>query len=74
LQKILDYSSKYKLKIKSFFIAVVGFVLSPLSWWNDLFVNIPLAYLFAVPFGFISEKYFFKERKTNYLVNNYCFG
>jgi len=50
LQKILDYSSKYKLKIKSFFIAVVGFVLSPLSWWNDLF---------AVPFGFISEKYFF---------------
>lgn len=59
LQKILDYSSKYKLKIKSFFIAVVGFVLSPLSWWNDLFVNIPLAYLFAVPFGFISEKYFF---------------
>lgn len=21
----------------------VGFLLSPLSWWNDLFINIPLA-------------------------------
>jgi len=25
------------------FIALVGFLLSPLSWWNDLFVNVPLA-------------------------------
>src|SRR5439155_12981203 len=28
-------------------LAMVGFMLSPLSWWNDLFVNIPLALLFA---------------------------
>jgi hypothetical protein len=28
-------------------IAAIGFVLSPLSWWNDLVVNVPLAYLFA---------------------------
>ena len=26
-------------------VAVVGYILSPLSWWNDLFVNIPLAIL-----------------------------
>jgi len=25
----------------------VGFILSPLSWWNDLFVNFPLSYAFA---------------------------
>lgn len=24
-------------------VAFVGFLLSPLSWWNDLFVNVPLA-------------------------------
>ncbi len=24
--------------------ATVGFLLSPLSWWNDLVINIPLAY------------------------------
>ncbi|MFO1499678.1 MAG: hypothetical protein U1G07_15005 [Verrucomicrobiota bacterium] len=28
-------------------IAVVGFLLSPLSWWNDLFINVPLALGFA---------------------------
>jgi hypothetical protein len=28
-------------------LAVIGFVLSPLSWWNDLFVNVPLALAFA---------------------------
>ncbi len=32
-------------------VAVVGYLLSPLSWWNDLFVNVPLAYLFALPFS-----------------------
>lgn len=25
-------------------LAFVGFMLSPLSWWNDLFVNVPLAF------------------------------
>jgi hypothetical protein len=28
-------------------VAVIGFMLSPLSWWNDLFVNVPLALAFA---------------------------
>ncbi|HXG48733.1 MAG TPA: hypothetical protein VNO52_14000 [Methylomirabilota bacterium] len=28
-------------------LALVGFLLSPLSWWNDAFINVPLAYGFA---------------------------
>jgi len=28
-------------------LAFVGFILSPLSWWNDIFVNVPLAFAFA---------------------------
>ena len=28
-------------------LGFIGFVLSPLSWWNDLFVNVPLAIGFA---------------------------
>jgi hypothetical protein len=28
-------------------VAFIGFLLSPLSWWNDLFVNVPLALAFA---------------------------
>lgn len=25
-------------------IGLVGYILSPLSWWNDMFINFPLAY------------------------------
>ncbi len=28
-------------------LVFIGFMLSPLSWWNDLFVNVPLALAFA---------------------------
>ena len=28
-------------------LAAIGYILSPLSWWNDLVVNIPIAYLAA---------------------------
>src|SRR5215831_10069146 len=36
-----------KRKIAGGVLAFVGFMLSPLSWWNDLFVNVPLALVFA---------------------------
>ena len=28
-------------------VGFIGYMLSPLSWWNDLFVNVPLALAFA---------------------------
>jgi hypothetical protein len=28
-------------------LGLIGFLLSPLSWWNDLVVNVPLALAFA---------------------------
>jgi len=34
-------------KIRGSIIATVGYLLSPLSWWNDLYVNIPIAYALA---------------------------
>jgi len=37
----------WKRKITGGLLAVVGFMLSPLSWWNDLLVNLPLALAFA---------------------------
>ena len=36
-----------KRKLGGSAVAFVGFMLSPLSWWNDLFVNVPLALAFA---------------------------
>ena len=37
----------WKRKFRGGVLAMVGFMLSPLSWWNDLFVNVPLALAFA---------------------------
>lgn len=37
----------FKRKVAGGVLAVIGFMLSPLSWWNDLFVNVPLALTFA---------------------------
>lgn len=33
-----------KRKISGGFLMMAGYLLSPLSWWNDLYINIPLAY------------------------------
>jgi len=37
----------WRRKVTGGFLAVVGYLLSPLSWWNDAFVNLPLAVAFA---------------------------
>ena len=37
----------WKRKVSGGLLAVIGFMLSPLSWWNDLVVNLPLAIGFA---------------------------
>ncbi len=37
----------WKRQITGGVLAFIGFMLSPLSWWNDLFVNVPLALVFA---------------------------
>jgi len=51
-------------------LAVVGFVLSPLSWWNDLFVNVPLAYVFSLPFTLIDEALYLPSFVVGYWLSN----
>lgn len=33
-------------------LGTIGFLLSPMSWWNDLFVNLPIAYALACGVNF----------------------
>jgi len=42
-------SGKWGRKIGGGMIVFIGFLLSPLSWWNDAFINLPL----AVGFGWL---------------------
>jgi hypothetical protein len=37
----------WKRRFQGSALAIIGFLLSPLSWWNDLFINVPLAVGFA---------------------------
>ena len=51
-------------------LATIGYVLSPLSWWNDLVVNVPLAYAFSIPFTFLHERLFIPSFILGYWLTN----
>lgn len=42
-----DKFAKIFKKIRGGFFFVLGYMLSPLSWWNDIFFNLPVAYGFG---------------------------
>jgi hypothetical protein len=50
--------------------AVVGFLLSPLSWWNDLVVNVPLALVFAWLVSFFYPSAFATSFVVGYWLTN----
>ena len=60
-----------KKMVKGGILTTIGFLLSPLSWWNDIFINIPLAYVFALPFGFFSKKLFLPAMILGYWITNF---
>ena len=64
------YNKNMKHKIKGGILATIGYILSPLSWWNDLLINIPLAYAFAFPFGFVSRSLFLPMMIFGYWITN----
>ena len=51
-------------------LAVTGYILSPLSWWNDLVVNIPLAYVMSWPFSQLNENLFLPAFIVAYWLTN----
>jgi len=59
-----------KQRLLDIFLVTTGFILSPLTWWNDLVVNIPLAYLFSVPFSFLDESLFLPSFVLGYWLTN----
>jgi len=57
-------------RLKCTLLSVAGYVLSPLSFWNDLFVNFPIAYLIGLLCGFISQGLFLPGLITGYCLSN----
>lgn len=51
-------------------MATIGFWLSPLSWWNDAFVNLPLALVFAWLVSFFYKPAFTASLIVGYWLTN----
>ena len=51
-------------------LAFIGFLLSPLSWWNDLLVNVPLAVGFAWLLSLIYPPAFTTAAVIGYWLTN----
>jgi hypothetical protein len=57
-------------QIKGSIIATVGYLLSPLSWWNDLYINVPLAYVLAWLVSLADKRLFGASMVFFYWITN----
>lgn len=57
-------------RLASGIVAFIGYLLSPLSWWNDAFVNLPLAYVFASLVSLASRRLFVPAMIVGYWLTN----
>lgn len=48
----------------------VGYMLSPLSWWNDLFFNLPIAYGFGYLVRWAAPEWFIPATVVGYWLSN----
>jgi hypothetical protein len=60
----------WKRKVSGGVLTVLGYMLSPLSWWNDTFVNLPLALAFAWLVSFFYQRAFGVSLVLGYWLTN----
>lgn len=51
-------------------LLILGFLLSPLSWWNDLLFNLPIAYGFGYVFNLVVPGVLVPAAITGYWISN----
>lgn len=60
----------WRQKLSGGVLATIGYLLSPLSWWNDAFINIPLALVFAWAVSFLYRPAFAASLIIGYWLTN----
>jgi hypothetical protein len=60
----------WKKKLAGSVLGLIGFILSPLSWWNDLVVNVPLAIIFGWLVSLIYKPLFVYAAIFGYWLTN----
>jgi hypothetical protein len=57
-------------KLRGGFLLILGFLLSPLSFWNDLFFNLPIAYGFGYVCSLFSPNLLLPCSIAGYWISN----
>ncbi|MCC5634532.1 hypothetical protein LC593_01435 [Nostoc sp. CHAB 5844] len=57
-------------KLRGGFLLVLGYLLSPLCWWNDLLFNLPIAYFFGYLCSLLSPKLLIPCSILGYWLSN----
>lgn len=63
--------SRFTLKqARGSFLLLLGYLLSPLCWWNDLIFNLPIAYAFGYICRWVSVSWFIPGLVAGYWLSN----
>ncbi len=57
-------------KLRGGLLMGLGYMLSPLSWWNDLFFNLPIAYGFGYGVSWLVEDWLIPATIVGYWISN----
>ncbi|HYW19142.1 MAG TPA: hypothetical protein VE956_07445 [Nodularia sp. (in: cyanobacteria)] len=57
-------------KLRGGFFLVIGYLLSPLCWWNDLIFNLPIAYAFGYVCSLFAPKLLMPGVIIGYWLSN----
>ncbi|MEG4961159.1 MULTISPECIES: hypothetical protein [unclassified Microcoleus] len=57
-------------KIRGGLLLAIGYLLSPLCWWNDIFFNLPIAYAFGYICSGLSPDLLFPGTIVGYWLSN----
>jgi hypothetical protein len=71
VQCLRENGSKLSIqRLRGSFLVVVGYLLSPLCWWNDLIINLPVACGFGYLCSLFSETFFMPGAIAGYWISN----
>ena len=57
-------------KMRGGLLLAIGYLLSPLCWWNDIFFNLPIAYAFGYMCSWLSPDLLFPCTIVGYWLSN----
>ncbi|RCJ37379.1 hypothetical protein A6770_14745 [Nostoc minutum NIES-26] len=65
-----EFKKDILTKLRGGFFLVLGYLLSPLCWWNDLLFNLPIAYGFGYVCSLLSPKLLVPGSIIGYWLTN----